>query len=117
MPILLSFFASLGGAIGEFNGYYIGYLGKKLVKSDNMEKYKRITRWLEKNRFWTVVFLAFLPILPYNLAGLAGGVASLPPMKLFLAIWLGKFPKFIILCYIGVGFLYLLPPGTNLSLG
>lgn len=37
-PVLVSLFASIGGAIGELSGYYAGYLGKRIAIAELRQK-------------------------------------------------------------------------------
>ena len=108
-PILVSFFASIGGTLGELSGYYAGRLGTKIVIREYMEKHQNIAHWMNRNGLWATAFLAFQPIFPCDVAGLIAGASKMPLHKFLPALWIGKFPKFIILCYLGEKLLQLLP--------
>ncbi len=108
-PILVSFFASIGGTLGELSGYYAGRLGTKIAISEYMEKHQNITQWMNRHGLWATAFLAFQPIFPCDVAGLIAGASKTPLRKFLPALWIGKFPKFIILCYFGGRLIQFLP--------
>ena len=114
-PILVAFFASIGGTLGELSGYYAGYVGTKIATGEYIEEYNRITAWMRitgwmnRHGFWAIAFLAFQPILPVDVAGLIAGASKMPLRKFLPSLWMGKFPKFIILCYLGARLIHLLP--------
>jgi membrane protein YqaA with SNARE-associated domain len=108
-PLLIAFSASLGGALGELSGYYVGYLGKKIALVQNMEGYERIAGWMNHYGVWAIFLLALQPILPFDVAGIIAGVARMPLQKFMPALWGGKFIKYAVICYSGAGLIRLLP--------
>jgi uncharacterized membrane protein YdjX (TVP38/TMEM64 family) len=108
-PVLVSLSASIGGAFGELSGYYAGYLGKKILIGEYTKEYDRVASWINRYGFWAISFLAFQPVLPFDVAGLIAGSLKMPLWKFLPALWVGKFPKFIILCYFGTKFIHFLP--------
>jgi uncharacterized membrane protein YdjX (TVP38/TMEM64 family) len=57
---------------------------------------------------WAITFLAFQPVIPFDLGGLIAGTARMPLRKFLLGLFLGKFPKYLILAYAGVDLIHLL---------
>ena len=108
-PILVSLFASMGGSLGEISGYYAGYIGKKKIISGQIQGHDRIEGWMSRYGLWAVFFLALQPILPFDIAGLAAGASRMPVWKFLVALWLGKFIKYVIICYSGVSLIHFLP--------
>lgn len=108
-PTLVAFFASLGGTLGELSGYFAGYLGKKIALNEATEGYHTIQGWMNRYGLWTIAFLAFQPILPFDVAGFIAGASKMPIWKFLPALWLGKFPKYLLLSYFGAGLTNLLP--------
>ena len=108
-PIIVSLVASIGGTLGELSGYYAGYLGKRITIAENAMGYNRVVGWMNRYGAWGICFLAFQPIIPFDIGGLIAGGARMPLWKFLPALWAGKFPKCIILCYFGVGLIHLLP--------
>jgi membrane protein YqaA with SNARE-associated domain len=79
--LLLS--ASIGGTLGELSGYYAGYLGRRIAMSEYMVGYDKIASWMRRYNVWAIFFLAFQPLLPFDIGGLIAG-ASRMPMYRFL---------------------------------
>jgi uncharacterized membrane protein YdjX (TVP38/TMEM64 family) len=107
-PFLVALVGSLGASIGEFSSYFFGYLGKKVSIDENMIGYKLIHSWIMKHGFWTIAVLSFQPILPFEIGGFIAGLAKMPIHKFFPAIWVGKFPKYLLLIFLGNAILHVL---------
>ncbi len=108
-PVLIALFASIGAAIGELSGYYAGYLGKKMGISENVAWYRRVERWIQRYGVWAIVFLSFQPIIPFDIGGMIAGAAKMPLHRFLPALWLGRFPKYIIITYAGIGVIHFIP--------
>ena len=108
-PVMVALAASIGGALGELSGYYAGYLGKRIAISEQVAGYNRVTEWMNRYGIWAISLLAFQPVIPFDMAGLVAGAAKMPMYKFLPALWAGKFPKYIILCYSGIGLIHFLP--------
>lgn len=108
-PLLVAFSASIGGALGELSGYYVGYLGKKIALIQNMEGYSRIAGWMNRYGIWAIFLLALQPILPFDIAGIISGTARMPLHKFLPALWGGKFIKYTLICYSGVRLMRFMP--------
>ena len=100
-PVLVALFGSLGASLGEFSSYFFGYLGERISINENTPGYKLVQTWIRKYGIWAIALLSFQPVLPFEVGGFIAGVAKMP-IRLFLpAIWIGKFPKYLILIYLG----------------
>lgn len=108
-PVLVALVGSIGGSLGELSGYYVGYLGKKTAINESTPGYNMVVRWMQRYGIWAISFLAFQPVLPFDIGGLAAGAARMPLHKFLPALWLGKFAKYVILCYSGIGLIKFLP--------
>ena len=108
-PVMVALAASIGGALGELSGYYAGYLGKRVAISEQMGAYNKVVNWMNRYGLWAIFFLAIQPVIPFDVAGLVAGAAKMPICKFLPALWAGKFPKYIILCYLGIGLIHFLP--------
>ena len=106
-PVLVALAAALGGTLGELSGYYAGYLGKKLAIPESIIGYSRVEHWVKRYGMWAITFLAFQPVIPFDLGGLIAGTTKMPVRKFMLGLFLGKFPKYIILAYAGVDLIHL----------
>jgi uncharacterized membrane protein YdjX (TVP38/TMEM64 family) len=107
-PILVALCGAIGGTLGEMSGYYAGRLGKKLAISEN-KGYKKVEGWIDKYGFWAITILAIQPIIPFDLGGFIAGLAKMPIHKFLPALFIGKFPKYILLTYAGMGLIHFLP--------
>jgi len=107
--ILVALFGSLGACLGEFSGYIFGYLGKRISIDEKMLGYKTIHGWIMKYGMWAIAFLSFQPIIPFEIGGFIAGVAKMPVRRFLPALWIGKFPKYIILIYLGNTLMHLIP--------
>jgi uncharacterized membrane protein YdjX (TVP38/TMEM64 family) len=100
-PVLVALAGSLGASLGEFSAYFFGYLGKRIAINENTMGYKQIQGWIHRYGMWAIAFLSFQPIIPFEIGGFIAGVAKMPVKQFLPAIWIGKFPKYIILIYLG----------------
>ncbi len=98
-PVLIALVAAIGGTIGELGGYYAGALGKKVAFDDYPEAYERVSEWIGRYGMWAISFIAFQPVIPIDAAGMVAGATKMPVHKFFIACFIGKFPKYIIMCY------------------
>lgn len=112
--VLVALVASVAGTLGELSGYYAGYLGKRIVNVENAPGYKRFVGWMQRYGPWGILIISLQPILPFDIAGLLAGISKIPLWKFLLPCWGGKFPKYLLGCYLGGAFLEwlwgLLPP-------
>jgi len=108
-PVMVALAASIGGTLGELSGYYAGYLGKRIAINERVAGYSKVTEWMNRYGIWAISFLGFQPVIPFDIAGLVAGAAKVPMYKFLLALWVGKFPKYITLCYSGIELIHLLP--------
>jgi len=108
--VLTALIASLGGTLGEMTAYYAGYVGKRLIHLESAPGYGRLVGWMERHGPWGIFLLSIQPILPVDIAGFISGVAKLPLWRFLLPCWAGKFPKYLLVCYLGDAFLRIVPP-------
>ena len=108
-PVLIALFASIGGSIGELSGYYAGYLGKRIAMPEDVLGYRRYERWIQRYGVWAIFFLAIQPIIPFDIGGFVAGAARMPMRKFLPALWSGKFPKYVIFTYAGIGLINWIP--------
>ena len=108
-PVLVALSGSLGASLGESSSYLVGYFGTRIAIKKEVMGYKMIQGWIKRFGFWAIAFLSFQPILPIEIGGFIAGLAKMPA-KLFLpALWLGKFPKYLILIYAAIGLIHFIP--------
>jgi len=108
-PVLIALVASVAGALGETSGYYAGYLGKRIAHLENIPAYERLAGWMKRHGPWGIFLISLQPILPFDVAGLLAGASKLPLWKFLLPCWAGRFPKYLVACYLGPVVLNILP--------
>lgn len=108
-PVMIALVCSVGACLGEMSGYYVGLLGKKVALANETRGYQIVRKWIDKYGFWAIVFISFQPVLPVEVGGIVAGAAKMPVAKFLPALWTGKFPKYIILIYAGLGIIHFLP--------
>jgi len=108
-PAIVAFSASIGACIGELSGYFAGRLERKVAVFERAMWRNRFEQWIQQWGPWAIFFLAFQPILPFDVAGLVAGAAKMPLRKFLPALWAGRFPKYLIVAYAGAGIIHHLP--------
>src|SRR6204780_3932866 len=92
--------ASLGSALGSIPLYILGYLGgeKVLRKRISEERFLKIHRSFERHEFWALMFPGMLPPpLPFKIFVLGAAVFEMPFRDFLVAIFLGRFVRFLVL--------------------
>jgi membrane protein YqaA with SNARE-associated domain len=92
--------ASLGSALGSIPLYIIGYLGgeKVLRKRISEERFQKIHRSFEKHEFLALMLPGTLPPpLPFKIFVLGAAVFEMRFRDFLIAIFLGRFLRFLIL--------------------
>jgi len=108
-PILVALAGSLGASLGEFSSYLVGYFGTKIAINQEGSLYKMVQRWIKRFGFWAIAFLSLQPILPIEIGGFIAGLAKMPVKQFLPALWVGKFPKYLILIYAAQGIIHFIP--------
>jgi len=102
-PLLLGIIVSIGSAIGELTSYFLGSAGIKTfesMKRKEVDALRILKERLEKSGVWFIALLAFLPI-PFDLVGIAAGLAKYSKKKFLMGFLIGKTPRFVALAYAG----------------
>lgn len=98
-PALIALAAALGGSIGEMGGYFAGTVGKKIVFNDYPEAYEKIAGWVERYGAPAIAILAFQPVLPFDVAGIVAGATRMRASTFWVACFVGKLAKYLLVCY------------------
>lgn len=96
--ILIAIVAGAGAAIGELTGYAVGRAGTKIaekVEHHKIKLFQDLQKQINSKGPLAVYFLTLLPV-PFDLVGLACGIAKMHPLKFFIATFLGKSTRFFI---------------------
>ncbi|MEM5801845.1 MAG: VTT domain-containing protein [Candidatus Aenigmatarchaeota archaeon] len=101
-PFIVGFASGLGSAIGELTGYFLGAGGRHVV--EEKKKLPKWFRWLEKHfhrfGFLTILITALLPF-PFDVVGILAGASNYNLKKFFLATFIGKTIKTILIAFSG----------------
>ena len=109
-PLWVGIIASIGATIGELSSYAAGYWGRKIILGEEHSKrYKGAEAWLNRYGSFAVFLFALLPILIFDLLGLAAGSFRFPLWKFILACWAGRVIRCLIEAYLGWGAFSFLP--------
>lgn len=100
-PVLVGLAAGTVDAIGEMTAYLVGYAGERMIVDEHMPAYQKAVRWMDRYGAWPIFGVALVPIVPFDLIGLAAGALKIKWWKFLLAAWCGKVPRAIIMCSIG----------------
>ncbi len=98
-PLLVSFAAGAGAALGELSGYLAGFSGQAVVEES--PRYKRVERWMEKYGDLTILILAFIPNPLFDLAGMVAGILKMSVWKFLAYCVVGKVLKMMMFAYAG----------------
>jgi membrane protein YqaA with SNARE-associated domain len=99
--------ASLGSALGSIPLYLIGYFGGEQVlrKRISEERFQRIHASFERHQFWALMFPGMLPPpTPFKLFILGAAVAEMNWIHFLLAIFAGRFVRFLTLSLLALYF-------------
>jgi membrane protein YqaA with SNARE-associated domain len=105
--LLYVLMASAGSALGSLVLYAIGYTGGEtlLRKRLSPERFGKIHRAFEKHPFWGLMFPAMLPPpTPFKLFVLAAAVSEMQLGHFLLAIFSGRFVRFLVLSLLTLEF-------------
>jgi len=108
-PVVIALFAAIGGTIGELSGYYAGFYGRKWALPNNVVGFQNVQGWIDKYGGWAISFLAFQPVIPFDIGGFIAGCAKMNILKFLLFLFIGKFPKYVLICYAALGVFKLFP--------
>jgi membrane protein YqaA with SNARE-associated domain len=98
--LLYVLMASTGSALGSIVIYGIGYLGGEelLRKRISPKRFEKFHQAFEKHPFWSLMFPAMLPPpTPFKLFALAAAVSEMRFTHFLLAIFAGRFVRFLVL--------------------
>jgi membrane protein YqaA with SNARE-associated domain len=98
--LLYVLMASAGSALGSIVIYGIGYLGGEelLRKRISPERFGKFHQAFEKHPVWSLMFPAMLPPpTPFKLFALAAAVSEMQFTHFLLAIFAGRFVRFLVL--------------------
>jgi membrane protein YqaA with SNARE-associated domain len=99
--------AASGSAVGSIVLYVIGYTGGEVLLRKRLSpaRFEKIHASFEKHEFWALMFPAMLPPpTPYKAVVLAAAAFEMSFSRFMLAIFAGRFFRFLILGYLTLRF-------------
>ena len=99
--------ASAGSALGSSVLYVIGFFGGEPVlhKRISPERFAKIHRSFDRHEFWALMFPAMLPPpTPFKAFVLAAAVFKMNFWHFLLAIFAGRFVRFLVLAFLTIEF-------------
>jgi membrane protein YqaA with SNARE-associated domain len=99
--------ASAGSAAGSIVLYLIGYKGGEMLLQKRMsqQKFEKMRRSFDRHEFWALMFPAMLPPpFPFKLFVLAAAAFEMNFAHFELAIFTGRFVRFLILALLTIKF-------------
>ena len=96
--LLYAFAAAVGSALGSLIPYFIGRAGGELflLKRINRDRYEKLRDRFEKQEFLAIAIPAMIPPpFPLKLFEFAAGVFEMKPLPFAMAIFCGKFLRFL----------------------
>ncbi len=102
-PVIIALVASVGSTLGEITGYYAGYLGEKIIIDEQNATYQKAVSWMNRYGTWTVLVVATIPLVPFDIIGLVAGALRLPLWRFLLFCWPGRIIKSFLEVGIGAG--------------
>ena len=105
--LLYVFMASAGSAVGSIMVYVIGYNGGHLLleKRISKSKFDKIRRSYDRHEFWALMFPSMAPPpFPFKVFVLAAAAFEMNLWHFLLAIFAGRFVRFLILGLLVVKF-------------
>ena len=100
-PVLVAIAAGTGDAIGELTSYWVGYIGKKMIIDERMPAYQKAVAWMNGYGVWAIFGVALVPILLFDLIGMAAGALKIRWWKFLLAAWCGKLLRILLITCLG----------------
>ncbi len=101
-PFVTAVVIGVGSMIGELTGYYVGVAGGSAVKKI-LKKYNKqgaiLKKYYHKYAFF-VIFFGSILFFPFDLIGIMSGMSRYDVRKFFLAGFIGKCIKAIIVFYL-----------------
>lgn len=96
--LLYAFAAAVGSALGSLIPYFVGRAGGELflLKRINRARYEKLRDRFEKQEFFAIAIPAMMPTpFPLKVFVFAAGVFDMKPIPFALAIFCGKFVRFL----------------------
>jgi len=92
--------AGIGGSLGQSTAYLAGYGGAAVIVPEQSGWYQRAENWMRRYGGVTIFFLALVPLVPFDLIGIAAGTLRYSFWKFLVANLAGRLPRTLAECYL-----------------
>jgi len=95
-PLLVAIAAGTGDAIGELTSYWVGYIGERMIVDEHMPAYQKAVAWMNGYGVWAIFAVALVPVLLFDLVGMAAGALKIRWWRFLIAAWCGKLLRILL---------------------
>jgi len=92
--------AGIGGSLGQSTAYLAGYGGAAVIAPEQSGWYQRAENWMRRYGGVAIFFLALVPLVPFDLIGIAAGTLRYSFWKFLTANLAGRLPRTLAECYL-----------------
>ena len=112
-----SVYSLIGGDIGAVVAFAAGrFLGKSFVERIVGERFHAMLQTIAKHGFQIILYLRFVPVIPYNALNLLAGASPITFYDYFWATMIGMIPGTILYAFLGDALWHPLSPKFFLAL-
>src|SRR5580693_779946 len=112
-----SLYSLIGGDIGAIVAFAAGrFLGKSFVERIVGERFHSMLQRIAKHGFPIILYLRFVPVIPYNALNLLAGASPITFYDYFWATMIGMIPGTILYAFLGDALWHPLSPKFFLAL-
>ena len=101
-PLLVGLVAAVGGTLGEFTAYWLGYGGERVIHFRGHPKYEVAERWMARRGGLAIAVFAFLPFFMFDFVAVAAGALGYPFHKFMIFCFIGRLPRGLLEAFLGV---------------
>jgi uncharacterized membrane protein YdjX (TVP38/TMEM64 family) len=112
-----SVYSLIGGDVGAVVAFAAGrFLGKSFVERIVGERFHAMLQRIAKHGFQIILYLRFVPVIPYNALNLLAGASPITFYDYFWATMIGMIPGTILYAFLGDALWHPLSPKFFLAL-
>jgi len=101
-PFLVAIAASIGSALGDMLGYFLGRSGRHIILNHTEHKWLvRFKRLFTRFADILIFLFALVPNPFFDAVGIVSGVSEFPPIRFFLEMLVARFLRNLFLASIG----------------
>ena len=100
-PFAVAIVSALGASSGDMVGFLLGHSGKNIFFKDRHRLYESLHKVFKHFTIAIIFLFAFIPNPFFDIVGILAGAFSFPASRFFLALFLGRLLRSILLSYAG----------------